>query len=289
MARAKRTDRAEARRRYRAEIAGPDDVGEEGADGEGSATPTPSAGRSRPSGGRPSNPPGRIGIAAAFRQSIHPINVRGDLTALPGLITNKALWVPVLLTVASTVLILATGATNFLTALLFTYFVQSPAIGGVFIAGFLAPRASWLLGVIVGLVSAAGYSAIVLSGVVNGVAGAPTQAQARDVISFLAFFLPLLCACSPPVRPGIAGSSSCRTRTAAGRRRPSAAAAAVVADLAPGPPRRARSRPRRGPALTQARRPASYPAFRHRGWRSVLPQTLDSLLCRVNRTPQSEA
>jgi hypothetical protein len=194
VARAKRTDRAEARRRYRAEMAGPDDLGEEVADGEGgpAQTPTPNAGRSRPSTARPSAPTGRLGIAAAFRQSIHPLNVRGDLAALPGLVTNKALYIPVLLTVGSTVLVLATGATNFLTALMFTYFIQSPAIGGVFIAGFLAPRASWLLGVIVGLVSAAGYSAVLLSGVVNGTAGAPTEAQARDVIISAFFVSPVM-------------------------------------------------------------------------------------------------
>ena len=41
-----------------------------------------------------------------------------------------------------------------------------PAIGGVFIAGFLAPRASWLLGVIVGAVAAACYSFLGLTGIV---------------------------------------------------------------------------------------------------------------------------
>ena len=46
---------------------------------------------------------------------------------------------------------------------MFAYFVQTPAIGGVFIAGFLAPRASWLLGVIVGLVAAVCYSFLVLA------------------------------------------------------------------------------------------------------------------------------
>ena len=38
-----------------------------------------------------------------------------------------------------------------------------PAIGGVFIAGFLAPRASWLLGAIVGFVAAICYSVLVIA------------------------------------------------------------------------------------------------------------------------------
>ena len=46
---------------------------------------------------------------------------------------------------------------------MFAYFIQTPAIGGVFIAGFLAPRASWLLGAIVGLFSAICYSVLVLA------------------------------------------------------------------------------------------------------------------------------
>ncbi len=184
MARAKRTDRAEARRRYRAEMAGTEGFEEEGVDGESTPEGTPSAGRARPASKPASNPPGRLGIGAAFRQSIHPIDVRGDLTALPKLVTNKALWLPVLLTLGATILVLTTGTANFVTAMLYTYFVQSPAIGGVFLAGFLAPRASWLLGVIVGLVSAVCYSAIILSGTLGVASAAATQ----EVI-VAAFFL----------------------------------------------------------------------------------------------------
>jgi hypothetical protein len=179
VARAKRTDRANARRRYRAEMAGTEGFDEEGAPVAAGPTPAPSKARPAPSKGTTSNPPpGRLGIGEAFRRSIHPLNIRGDLRDLPKLVTNKALWLPAALTIGSTILVFATGADkNFMTALLYTYFVQSPAIGGVFLAGFLAPRASWLLGVLVGLLSAACYTAIILSGTL----GAPTE-SARDVI-----------------------------------------------------------------------------------------------------------
>jgi len=65
---------------------------------------------------------------------------------------------------------------------LFAYFIQTPAIGGVFLAGFLAPRASWLLGVIVGLVSAACYALLVFGFPLTiGATLPPTTDQAREV------------------------------------------------------------------------------------------------------------
>jgi hypothetical protein len=102
-----------------------------------------------------------MGIRAALRASVHPVRVRDDLAVLPSLVTHRALWLPVLVTVASTVAVVATGGRDSITAILFAYFVQTPAIGGVFLAGFLAPRASWLLGAIVGIVSAIGYVSVV--------------------------------------------------------------------------------------------------------------------------------
>ena len=162
VARAKRTERAEARRRYRA--ANAPDATTDVTDG---AAPAASAGRTAsttaPSAksSASSTPSGRIGFAAAFKLSIRPLHVREDLAALPWIaIHTKALWVPLLITIASTVATAITGSGNLLTEFLFTYFVVFPAIGGVFIAGFLAPRASWLLGIIVGFVSAVCYVAM---------------------------------------------------------------------------------------------------------------------------------
>lgn len=165
MARAKSTERAEARRRYRAATAtdpGSDDV-------EGMTTaPTGSPARraNAVAGARPSasGTTERVGFLDAFRQSIRPVHVRADVAALPWIaVHSKALWVPILITVVSTITTAATGAKDMVTGLLFTYFVVFPAIGGVFIAGFLAPRASWLVGVIVGLVSAVCYVALGLT------------------------------------------------------------------------------------------------------------------------------
>ncbi len=69
-----------------------------------------------------------------------------------------------------------------LVTFLFQYFIVTPAIGGVFIAGFMAPRASWLLGLIVGLVAATAYSFLVLNGYIGLAPNAETQTQAQDVV-----------------------------------------------------------------------------------------------------------
>ena len=101
-------------------------------------------------------------MGAAFRQSIHPVNLREDLRALPWLaVHTKALWLPALITIVSAIAFTITAGSDFITRFGFAYFVQTPAIGSVFLAGFLAPRASWLIGAIVGTIAAIAYSAVI--------------------------------------------------------------------------------------------------------------------------------
>jgi hypothetical protein len=155
VARAKRTssERAAARRRYRAatDLETTEDVA------EGSTrSPAPDASRATPE-----TP--RMGIMAALRASFRPLNIRADLAALPSLVPHKALWVPVLITVATAIATTVSGGSDVVTPLLFTYFIVTPAVGGVFLAGFLAPKASWLLGVLVSIVAAVCYIAMGLA------------------------------------------------------------------------------------------------------------------------------
>ena len=145
MARAKRTDRAEARRRYRAEMAGIEDAddGVEPAAERRGATPRQGAeARKYPS------PSGRIGMGAAFRQSIHPVNLRADLAALPWLVTHtKAFWLPALIRRRRPSPSRSSVGPNIVTALRSTLLRRRRRrSAAVFLAGFLAPRASWLLG-----------------------------------------------------------------------------------------------------------------------------------------------
>lgn len=192
MARAKRTDRAEARRRRRSEqaLAAIDEADLESAELESPAPERPGPGATTAA---------RRGFASAFREAFRPVDVRGDLLALPGLVRNKALWVPVLLTIVSAVLFVAVrpgetlataqcgldrpgGCLPVLATFLFQYFIVTPAIGGVFIAGFMAPRASWLLGLIVGIVAATAYSFLVLNGYIGLAPTDATQPLAQDVV-----------------------------------------------------------------------------------------------------------
>ena len=98
MARAKRTDRAEARRRHRAATADPsaDEMLDASTDGrsdvvEGVAGATKNA---------TSGTPTRIGFMDAFRMSFRPVNVRKDIASVPWIATHThALWIPVAVTV----------------------------------------------------------------------------------------------------------------------------------------------------------------------------------------------
>jgi hypothetical protein len=190
VARAKRTERAEARRRYRAaNIA----AGDETIDDAAPAASAPRAATSSAPKAAPA-PSGRTGFSQAFRQSFRPMNVREDIASLPWIaIHTKALWVPLLITLASTIYIIALGGKDTISQFMFAYFIQTPAIGGVFLAGFLAPRSSWLLGVIVGFVSAICYGILVLFYPTAIYAGAPpTEAVAREVVISALILSPII-------------------------------------------------------------------------------------------------
>jgi hypothetical protein len=159
VARAKRTDRAEARRRYRATLSEEelDPIeGDEELEAPATARPVREAPRGR-SAAAAAPPPPRTSITAAFKNSFRPLDIPADLRALPRLLLDKSVFIPVALTVASTVAILAAPG-QVATLLAFQYFVLPPPVAAIFIAGFLAPRASYLTGAVAGLVGAIGFS-----------------------------------------------------------------------------------------------------------------------------------
>jgi hypothetical protein len=162
VARAKRTARAEARRRYRAATEPAFDIDDE-------TTDSPDVARAvrQPRTAKPEDSQKRVGIFGALRAAYRPVHMREDLAALPLLLRHRAVFLPVLAVVASAVLtVLSRGSNLELLArdILFANFVATPAIGGVFLAGFLAPRASWLIGALISIVGAGVY-------IVMGVAG----------------------------------------------------------------------------------------------------------------------
>ncbi len=132
MARAKRTARADARRRYRAATDPDFDVETDDAEAPPSER---GVNRRPPSGAGHENAPARVGIVDALRLSIHQPRIREDVALLPRQVTHPSFWLPLLVTIGATVAVIVTDAKDVITPLLFAYFVQTPAIGGVFLAG----------------------------------------------------------------------------------------------------------------------------------------------------------
>lgn len=168
MARAKRTDRTEARRRHRAELAGL-------TDSESASQPaSTSSARSGSKAAAPAAPVKRPSITAAFKGAVRPLDIRGDLLALPKVVTSWGFLAAVALTVvaagwfvfAYNDAMAAVASTAPVTELekvvggnSIPYFVatmamQPPPAIGAFLIGFAAKRASWLGGLIYGIVVA---------------------------------------------------------------------------------------------------------------------------------------
>ena len=178
MARAKRTARAEARRRYRAATEPAFDTEDEA----GEVQPIARAARRPVPAARPEATQARVGMLGALRTSIHPVHIREDLADLPTLLRHRATWLPVLaiaVSAVATVLTRGTNVSDLVTATLFTYFVVTPAIGAVFLAGFLAPKGSWLIGIIVSLIAAVCYIAMGYGGLLPSLFG-----EQFDKVSF---------------------------------------------------------------------------------------------------------
>jgi len=204
LARAKRTDRNEARRRYRAEQAAlaetrePDEVDE--------PKPQPSGRGAKPSS---ANRAPRPSIVGAFRGAFRPLDLRGDLQAIPVVATHWAVLVSVSVSVIASVVFIA--ATNDLGAsldvtkpnplegqsissasnlsyLVISLFVAPPPAAGAFLIGFTAKRASWIGGLIQGIVATVCYSAVILSPAGRVLTGG---ADANTVVVSAVAFSPL--------------------------------------------------------------------------------------------------
>lgn len=145
MARAKRTDRADARRRYRATQAPVEDPDAEVAD-ERAAAPV-----AVPAGGG-----GLMGMLGGIRMP----NVREDLLAMPQVVrTTPILWGAFGLgLVAIAAGLTFPGDNSSVTSLVLQLFIFAPGIP-VLVGGFVAPRGAWLVGGVLGLMQALGLVA----------------------------------------------------------------------------------------------------------------------------------
>lgn len=181
MARAKRTGRADARRRYRqTDTADPDAVELDDASPTEEAHGPTAAHRPAPAAGRP------MGFTDAMRAAWHQPDIRADIGALPSLVVTRWFLIPLALVVIGIVGVIA-FPTNYVSGLFFQLMVLPPAMAPVFIAGFFAKRASYLLGFLISVVDVIGYAAfvyIVLPSVAPG--AKPTQSSQDLVFSALA-------------------------------------------------------------------------------------------------------
>lgn len=160
MARAKQTDRAEARRRYRQSTSQ-----EAATDGDADDAPAQTQTQTRGARAETARParqatprpaqqtPTRPGITSAFRAAYHPANLREDFAALPRLLRHFAFFLPVLMIVGGAVV--ASLFWNYTGGQLAWQIMVSPGSGfGLpqLVAGFFAPRASYMLGFIVSVI-----------------------------------------------------------------------------------------------------------------------------------------
>jgi hypothetical protein len=108
--------------------------------------------------------PARPSITKAFRAAIRPVDLRGDLAALPTIARHsKAIWLPGLLVLVAGGSVLAVGGVpkNFLVDMLFQVVLFPPAMVPAFLAGLLAPRASYLAGGITGVLAAIAFGIVI--------------------------------------------------------------------------------------------------------------------------------
>jgi hypothetical protein len=172
VARAKRTVRADARRRYRAATADPEMVDAELiepgvpaaalARGRRDRRPEPESTRGGENAERP-------GFTQALRLAAGPVDLRGDLREFPSLLVrSKAGVVPGVVVVVTVAALLTPGLeSNQFVALAGNVILQPPPMILAFLAGMLAPRAAWLFGGLFSLLATIGY-------VVQYVAGTDT-------------------------------------------------------------------------------------------------------------------
>jgi hypothetical protein len=157
VARAKRTDRSEARRRYRAylqEQADKEEAAAEAADEpQSQATSEPSKPARQAQAKPVAPPPGqRVGFGAALRKATRPVHYRDDLRYAPQLILHtNAIWVPALISVGFLAYGLTRSDYNDSGISLMLSIAYPPIIQAV-ISGFLSPRASWLAGLFSGAI-----------------------------------------------------------------------------------------------------------------------------------------
>ncbi|MEO5703640.1 MAG: hypothetical protein ABIZ52_03845, partial [Candidatus Limnocylindrales bacterium] len=182
MARAKHTVRAEARRRYRQAGSQPDDEAGTELDSE-----APKAAMAKPaSPARPNQTPSaRPSFLGSFRGAYRPARVREDIPHFASLLRSRAFLGALALTVAG-----AIGGLAFrnYSGGLFAFellLLPGSALAPQLVAGFFAPRASYFLGLVIGLIQGILYLIVVVQASTLGPALTNDQMIALSMQSLL--------------------------------------------------------------------------------------------------------
>ncbi|MES2211270.1 MAG: hypothetical protein V4515_13980 [Chloroflexota bacterium] len=178
MARAKRTDRADARRRYRLTHDETDMTESEDLEPVPNVLASSRVPTKGPVAARP------MSFTDSMRNSWHRPDVRADIEALPWLLRSRAFLVPLALVVVG-VAALTAAPTNPAAGLFFQLMVLPPAMAPIFITGFFAKRASYLLGLIIAVIDVAGYAVFVYSAL-PALSGDPVTAARQQELVFSA-------------------------------------------------------------------------------------------------------
>jgi len=231
VARAKRTDRAEARRKYRAYLQAQEEAEAASAAGAESSAAAPAGSGARTSSvSSPKSAPqpaGHMGFMAAARAATRTPTYLDDIRNMRSLIfRTNAVW-PVLLVCVLAGFYSATriASNNYagdpILPFLFQFLFYPVPLLPPMLAGFLAPRSTWLAGAIaafiatVTLVAVLGVTAVTLTDASNSIAGATPSPSAQASVA----------ATAPVASPTGAVSSPAASATTAPSPTPGATAA----------------------------------------------------------------
>ena len=162
MARAKRTDRAEARRQYRAYLQEKQETAAAEANDSDGAADVASSRPARSRDQRPQaviKPGGRLGIFAAAKAAYRTPHYIDDIRNVRSLVfDSKAVWPVLVVCVAAgafSVFRISSGASYDDPVLipLFQFLLFPVPLVPPMVAGFLAPRSTWLAGLIAAFIS----------------------------------------------------------------------------------------------------------------------------------------
>lgn len=203
MARAKRTDRTEARRRYRAEQATaveeveaddaqPNQLADDAQPNQLTPKSQPAASRSRGSAPAPSSArPARPSFSASARAAYRSPNLREDIRVLPRLLIHWGVLLSAGLAVLGTAVFVTTGAQSaasggtttigYISSMLVSLFVGPPPFGAALLIGFMLPRATYLVGFVFGILASLCFTAIILAQPAETTAGVSVPAVLLQV------------------------------------------------------------------------------------------------------------